>query len=174
MRDGEGRVIDFRNTVILMTSNLGSEQIVAATEAAAEAGGEVTTPILLEAIRPLLVEHFQPALLARFQTIVYRQLATDAMALIVRMKLDKVAQRIKIRYGIPLVCDDALVAELVSACLLPDSGARNIDSLLDQQILPVLSRELLLRMAEHQMPKSIRLGCSQEQGIVVDFDDTTP
>ena len=57
---------------------------------------------------------------------------------------------------------------------LPDSGARNIDSLLDQQILPVLSRELLLCMAEHQMPKAIRLACSQEQGIVVDFDDTTP
>ena len=174
MRDGESRVIDFRNTVILMTSNLGSEQIIAATEAAAEAGSEVTTPILMEAIRPLLVEHFQPALLARFQTVVYRQLATDALALIVRMKLDKVAQRIKIRYGIPLVCDDALVAELVNACLLPDSGARNIDSLLDQQILPVLSRELLLCMAEHQMPKAIRLACSQEQGIVVDFDDTTP
>ncbi len=174
MRDGEGRVIDFRNTVILMTSNLGSEQIIAATEAAAEAGGEVTTPVLMEAIRPLLVEHFQPALLARFQTVVYRQLSSSALALIVRMKLDKVAQRIKHRFGVPLVCDDALVADLVSACLLPDSGARNIDSLLDQQILPVLSRELLLRMTEHQIPGAIRLTCSQEHGIVVAFDDTTP
>ena len=171
MRDGEGRVIDFRNTVILMTSNLGTEQIVAATEAAAEAGGEVSTPMLMEVIRPLLVEHFQPALLARFQTVVYRQLSTEALALIVRMKLDKVALRIKRRFGAPLVCDDALVAELVGACLLPDSGARNIDSLLDQQILPVLSRELLMRIAQHQMPKTIRLACSQEGDIGVEFDD---
>ena len=171
MRDGEGRVIDFRNTVILMTSNLGSEQIIAATETVADAGGEVTTPMLMEAIRPLLVEHFQPALLARFQTIVYRQLSTDALALIVRMKLGKVARRIKHRFGMPLVCDDALVTELVSACLLPDSGARNIDSLLDQQILPVLSRELLTRIAQHQMPKRIRLVCSQEGDIDVEFDD---
>ena len=171
MRDGEGRVIDFRNTVILMTSNLGSEQIVAATEAAAEAGSEVTTPMLLEAIRPLLVEHFQPALLARFQTVVYRQLSTEALALIVRMKLGKVAQRITRRFGVPLICDDAVVTELVSACLLPDSGARNIDSLLDQQILPVLSRELLMRIAQHQMPKTIRLACSQEGDIGVEFED---
>jgi type VI secretion system protein VasG len=119
-------------------------------------------------------KHFQPALLARFQTIVYRQLSTDALTLIVRMKLDKIAQRIKHRFDVPLACDDALVAELVSACLLPDSGARNIDSLLDQQILPVLSRELLMRIAQRQMPKTIRLACSPEQGIVVDFDDATP
>src|ERR1700710_2716 len=65
MRDGESRVIDFRNTVIVMTSNLGSELIMAAQEAVVEAGGEVTTGILMEAIRPTLIEHFQPALLAR-------------------------------------------------------------------------------------------------------------
>ncbi|WNC92001.1 type VI secretion system ATPase TssH [Paraburkholderia sp. FT54] len=167
MRDGEGRVIDFRNTVIVMTSNLGSEQIMAATEA----DDEVTTAMLMEAIRPLLVEHFQPALLARFQTVVYRPLSADTLARIVRLKLDKVAQRIERRFSVPLVCSDALVAELVSACLLPDSGARNIDSLLDQQILPVLSRELLERISRQALPQGIRLAYSDEHGIVVDFAD---
>ncbi|NKJ48396.1 ClpV1 family T6SS ATPase [Burkholderia sp. SG-MS1] len=171
MRDGEGRVIDFRNTVIVMTSNLGGEQIVAATEAAAEAGGEVTTAMLMEAIRPILVEHFQPALLARFQTVVYRQLTSGALDAIVRMKLDKVAHRIGRRFGVPLACDDALVAELVRACLLPDSGARNIDSLLDQQILPVLSRALLERIAKQRLPSRIVLAFSEEDGITVDVDD---
>jgi type VI secretion system protein VasG len=171
MRDGEGRVIDFRNTVIVMTSNLGSEQIMAATEAVAEAGGEVTTAMLMEAIRPMLVEHFQPALLARFQTVVYRQLTAGALEAIVRMKLDKVAQRIERRFGVPLACDDALVGELVRACLLPDSGARNIDSLLDQQILPVLSRELLERIAKQRLPARILLAFSDEHGMAVDFDD---
>ncbi|GAB3626089.1 ClpV1 family T6SS ATPase [Pandoraea terrae] len=181
MRDGEGRVIDFRNAVIVMTSNLGSEQIMAATEAVTEAGGEVTTSMLMEAIRPQLVEHFQPALLARFQTVVYRQLSAEALASIVRMKVDKVAQRIDRRFGLPLICDGALVAELVRACQLPDSGARNIDTLLDQQILPVLSRELLQVVQQRpsgkasgaEAPKGIRLTFSEEEGIVVDFGAST-
>ena len=159
-----------------MTSNLGSEQIMAATETVAEAGGEVSTAMLMETIRPLLVEHFQPALLARFQTVVYRPLSADALASIVRMKLDKVAQRIARRFGVPLLCDDALIAELVRACQLPDSGARNIDSLLDQQILPVLSRELLVRVTEQRESKAstgIRLSYCDDEGITLEFDAET-
>jgi type VI secretion system protein VasG len=166
MRDGEGRVIDFRNTVIVMTSNLGSDEITSAMEVSKD----VTTGTLMEAIRPLLVEHFQPALLARFQTIVYRLLSADALASIVRMKLGKVAQRIERRFNVPLVCDDALIGELVRACQLPDSGARNIDSLLDQQILPVLARELLARAASQQASAAVRLSYSDEDGIAVEFD----
>jgi type VI secretion system protein VasG len=173
MRDGEGRVIDFRNTVIVMTSNLGSDQIMAAQEAVVEAGGDVTTGMLMEAIRPTLIEHFQPALLARFQTVVYRPLSSDAMITIVRMKLAKVAQRIERKFNVPLICDDALISELVRACQLPDSGARNIDSLLDQQILPVLSRELLVRVAQAQALHALRLSYSDETGIEVDFDEAT-
>jgi len=180
MRDGEGRVIDFRNTVIVMTSNLGSEEIMAATDAPKEApvgnaviepGGEVTTGMLMETIRPLLVEHFQPALLARFQTVVYRPLSADALASIVRMKLARVAARIERRFRQPLVFDEALVAALARACRLPDSGARNIDSLLDQQILPVLSRELLARAASERMGAGMRLSFSSEDGIVLEFDN---
>lgn len=171
MRDGEGRVIDFRNTVILMTSNLGSDAIMATTDAVREAGSDVTHGGLMAAIRPLLVEHFQPALLARFQTIVYQPLSAEALATIVRMKLAKVAQRIAQRFGLAMSCDDALVTELVGACQSPDSGARNIDSLLDQQILPVLSRELLLRSASQRLPLGIRLGYTDEEGVIVDFED---
>ncbi|AJG21848.1 type VI secretion system ATPase TssH [Cupriavidus basilensis] len=171
MRDGEGRVIDFRNTVILMTSNLGSEQILAATDAAVTAGAELATGTLMEAIRPMLIDHFQPALLARFQTIVYRPLSAHAMAMIVRMKLGKVAERIARRFGVPLRCGDTLVDELVRACLLPDSGARNIDTLLDQQILPVLSRELLVRMSGQQVPASIHLSFSEGDGIGLEFEE---
>ena len=171
MRDGEGRVIDFRNTVILMTSNLGSDEILAASEAVAEAGGEVTPSLLMDAIRPRLVEHFQPALLARFQTIPFLPLSGEALASIVRMKLDKVGSRIAKRFDVPLVCDDALVAELVRACQLPDSGARNIDNLLDQQILPVLSRELLVRDTHRSKPAVVWLSFDETEGIVVGFDE---
>jgi type VI secretion system protein VasG len=171
MRDGEGRVIDFRHTVIVMTSNLGSEQIMAATDAVHGAGGEVSSSLLMEAVRPVLVEHFQSALLARFQTIVYRPLSTSALETIVRMKLDKVAQRMAWRFGVTLQCDDALVAELARACQLPDTGARNIDSLLDQQILPVLSRELLLRVGQQKLPRHVQLDYSENEGISVEFND---
>ncbi len=164
-------MIDFRNTVIVMTSNLGSDLVIAAQEAVIEAGGDLTTGMLMETIRPTLIEHFQPALLARFQTVVYRPLSTDAMTTIVRMKLAKVAQRIERKFKVPLVCDDALIAELVQACQLPDSGARNIDSLLDQQILPVLSRELLVRVSHAQTLHALRLSYSDETGISVNFDE---
>ena len=188
MRDGEGRVIDFRNTVIVMTSNLGSEQIMTAIDVAAEAGTNASTGLLMEAIRPQLIDHFQAALLARFQTVVYRPLTAHALTAIVRMKLDEVARRIEHKFAVPLLCDDALVEELVRACLLPDSGARNIDSLLDQQILPILSRELLVRMrnggagdgdagngdaANGHPLVQIRLSCSDEHGISVEFDEVT-
>ncbi|WP_367619700.1 hypothetical protein [Caballeronia sp. SEWSISQ10-4 2] len=70
------------------------------------------------------------------------------------------------------ICDDALIGELVRACQLPDSGARNIDGLLDQQILPVLSRELLIRVSQSTAIEAIRLSYSDERGIGVDFDET--
>ena len=176
MRDGEGRVIDFRNTVILMTSNLGSEQIMAVhyafPEAAPDDAQGIPDATLMPAIRPLLLEHFQAALLARFHTIIYRPLSATAMRRIVQMKLDKVAQRIARKFALPLHCDAGLIDELARACQLPDAGARNIDSLLDQQILPVLSRQLLLCMGSSDKPAGIRLSYSEQAGIEVAFDRT--
>jgi len=176
MRDGEGREIDFRNTVIIMTSNLGSDDILAATQTCSETGSEPDGAALLALLRPVLVRHFQPALLARFQTIVFRPLSAEAMASIVRMKLDKVARRVEQRFGVPLHCDEGVAKELVRACLLPDSGARNIDSLLDQQILPVLARELLMHGDTCQSVRAVRLSFSEEDGIGIAFDtsETAP
>ncbi|CAG9236379.1 ClpB protein [Paraburkholderia caribensis] len=178
MRDGEGRIIDFRNTVILMTSNLASEQIVTAIETANEDASEiaqdvpVSDALLMDRVRPVLVEHFQPALLARFQSVIYRPLSTSTLATIVRMKIDKVAHRIAKRFEVALICDDTLIDEIVRACQTPDSGARNIDSLLDQQILPVLSRELLVRSAQGKLPATIRVSVSETEGVIVDFEET--
>ena len=167
MRDGEGREIDFRNCVILMTSNLGSEQIMDATEenpAISQAG-------LLETIRPQLVSHFQPALLARFQTLVYRPLDVSALASIVRLKLAKVAGRLRRQHDVGLVCDEDLTGSLAALCLARDSGARNVDALLNQRILPTVSRELLGRMATGSAPAEIRLSGSPEGNLTIDFVD---
>jgi type VI secretion system protein VasG len=177
MRDGEGREIDFRNCVILMTSNLGSEDIH--ERVAADPG--ITQPALLDAIHPRLVAHFQAALLARFQTLVFRPLDVEALKSIVRMKLDKIAERLRLQHGVELTCEDDLVDALAEICLARESGARNVDAYLNQRVLPALSRELLTRMAspagradEARMPSAIRLGRSDDGNLVIDFVNGVP
>ena len=166
MRDGEGREIDFRNTIILMTANLGSDHIIQLLEKRPAA----TDGDLQELLYPLLREHFQPALLARFQTVIYRPLGWEAMRSIVEMKLAAVSRRLREHYGMETVIGASLYDQLASSCLLPDTGARNIDSLLNQQILPVLSQQLLANQAARRQPRLLALGWSQEDGIVLELD----
>ena len=165
MRDGEGREIDFRNTVILMTSNLGSDPLMQLLGEQPEA----SESDLQELLRPVLRDHFQPALLARFQTVIYRPLAEAAMRTIVEMKLNQVGKRLQRHYGLSTHIDESLYDTLTAACLLPDTGARNVDSLLNQQILPVLSQQLLTHMAAKQKPQLLRLSWSEEEGIGLEF-----
>lgn len=165
MRDGEGREIDFRNTVILMTANLGSDPLMQLLDEQPEA----TSSALHELLRPILRDHFQPALLARFQTLIYRPLDATALRTIVEMKLAQVAKRLNKHYGLRCTFGESLYDTLVSACLLPDTGARNVDSLLNQQILPVLSQQLLAHIAAKQKPHSLTLGWSDEEGIGLEF-----
>ncbi|MHA1029405.1 type VI secretion system ATPase TssH [Enterobacter ludwigii] len=166
MRDGEGREIDFRNTVILMTSNLGSDNLMQLLDEQPDA----TEGDLQELLRPILRDHFQPALLARFQTVIYRPLHEAAMRTIVEMKLSQVSRRLHRHYGLTTQIDESLYDALTAACLLPDTGARNVDSLLNQQILPVLSQQLLTHMAAKQKPTSLIMGWSEEEGIGLEFD----
>nr|WP_024965261.1 type VI secretion system ATPase TssH [Pantoea sp. IMH] len=168
MRDGEGREIDFRNTVILMTSNLGSDHLMQLLDEQPES----TEADLHELLRPILRDHFQPALLARFQTVIYRPLAEVAMRTIVQIKLDQVSQRLHRHYGLTTHIEESLYDALTAACLLPDTGARNVDSLLNQQILPVLSQQLLTHMAAKQKPQALCLSWSEEEGIGLEFDRT--
>ncbi|WP_145532872.1 type VI secretion system ATPase TssH [Yersinia alsatica] len=167
MRDGEGREIDFRNTVILMTANLGSDHIMQLLDEQPQS----TDSDLQEMLRPILRDHFQPALLARFQTLIYRPLDATALRTIVEMKLAQVAKRLNKHYGLHCTIGESLYDTLVTACLLPDTGARNIDSLLNQQILPVLSQQLLQRMSEQTPTTSLTLGWDEEEGIVLEFGD---
>lgn len=167
MRDGEGREIDFRNTLILMTSNLGSDELMALFEEMPDA--DIATQ--QELLRPIIREHFQPALLARFQTVIYTPLGKDALRKIVEMKLNKVASRLQKHYKIVFNVGEKLYDTLVSACLLPDTGARNIDSILNQQILPVVSNLLLQRSSttNNQVPTLI-LDFDESEGIVLEWE----
>lgn len=167
MRDGEGREIDFRNTVILMTSNLGSDLLMQMLEEAPEA----TESEQHELLRPVLRDHFQPALLARFQTVIYQPLNQPAMRRIVGMKLEQVRQRLHRHYGMTTEIAEGLYDALTDACLLPDTGARNVDSLLNQQILPVLSQQLLSHIAAGLKPQHLSLGVDEDGGVVIEFRD---
>jgi len=166
MRDGEGREIDFRNSVILMTANLGSDHLMQLLDEQPQA----THGEMHELLRPILRDHFQPALLARFQTLIYRPLDAQALRKIVEMKLAQVAKRLNRHYGLECIIQESLYDQLVAACLLPDTGARNIDSLLNQQILPVLSQQLLSRMSDQQRTTSLTLGWDDEEGILLEFE----
>jgi type VI secretion system protein VasG len=166
MRDGEGREIDFRNTVILMTANLGSDPVMQLLEETPDA----TESELQALLHPLLRDHFQPALQARFQTVIYRPLGPAAMRVIVTMKLEQVIRRLREHYGIETDVSENLYDQLSAACLLPESGARNIDSLLNQQILPVLSQQLLMHQAAQRRPVHLTLGWNDDEGISLEFD----
>lgn len=165
MRDGEGREIDFRNTVILMTSNLGSDALQAFLQQQPGASDDD----LHEWLRPSVREHFQPALLARFQTLIYRPLGAEALARIVALKLETLAGRLQRHYGLACDYSPSLSQALAAACLLPDSGARNIDSLLDQQILPVMSEQLLRHQAAGMQAQRVVLGYGEEEGVTLAF-----
>jgi len=167
MRDGEGREIDFRNTLILMTSNLGSDQLMALFEEMPDA--PVATQ--QELLRPIIRDHFQPALLARFQTVIFTPLARDAMRLIVQMKFNKVAKRLNQHYKISFNVGEALYEQLVDACLLPDTGARNIDSILNQQILPAVSNLLLQKRPSDEQKQILNLDFIADEGIVLEWSD---
>lgn len=167
MRDGEGREIDFRNTVILMTANLGSDYLIQQLEESPLSSDSD----LQETLRPILRDHFQPALLARFQTLIYRPLDPIALRTIVEMKLKNVIKRLYTHYRLTGIVEEALYDTIVDACLLPDTGARNIDSLLNQQILPILSQQLLLRQANAEKSQYVILGFNKEEGITLSFSD---
>ena len=145
MEDGTGRRIDFRNTLILLTSNVGTDAII---EAAADETRPVSAEELAEALKPHLMRVFPPALLGRIVTIPYYPLSPAMLSGIVKLKLDAVAKRLKANHGATLAYDDDVLAHIVAAGRDPDSGARMVDNIITNSILPALAREVLNRTME--------------------------
>jgi len=144
MRDGEGREINFRNTLIIMTSNLGSDTIMQLCT-----GEEYCSHNeLINAIRPELSAHFKPALLARAKIVPFRPLSTEVMRGVVAMKLDKIAQRIQANHDMQFSCSPELIDTIAQSCTAAEAGARNADAVIDQALLPDISRQLLLHLGE--------------------------
>jgi len=168
MRDGEGREINFRNTIIIMTSNLASETIVELC------GGEEapSNKALVDAIRPQLSAHFQPALLGRCKIIPFKPLSKEVMRGVVAMKLDKIAQRIRKVHGITLSCSPQLVDQIAESCTAVEAGARNADAVIDQSLLPGISRQLLIHLGEEDKEYTrVHIGSTPEGDFEIIFSE---
>jgi len=156
--DGEGRSINFRNTLIIMTSNLASDAItkLAASET------PVTTDTMTEAIRPILAKHFKPALLARMNIVPYLPLQGSVMQELVAMKLARLSKRLAER-AIALTFDDAVIQTIADNCTRTDTGARNIDFLVNNYLLPSISERILQALARQETITQIQV-VKDEQG----------
>jgi type VI secretion system protein VasG len=141
MEDGTGRRIDFKNTLILLTTNVGTEVIMSAAGSEAPLDSEA----LAAKLRPALLEVFPPALLGRIVAIPYYPLSPDMLAGIVRLQLGRVGKRIEENHRAKFIADQSAIDQIVSLCHDPDSGGRVIDNVITNTILPALSREILQR-----------------------------
>ncbi|ENJ1741810.1 type VI secretion system ATPase TssH [Vibrio parahaemolyticus] len=140
LNDGEGRTIDFKNTLIIMTSNLATHEI----ESLVHQSKDIDANIIAEAIRPTLNQHFKPALLARMSVLPFVPLSDEAMTEIIHHKLNKVSQRLHNHHKLSLNYEESLVEFVLGNCRLAETGARNIDAVINRQLLPQLSTQLLV------------------------------
>jgi type VI secretion system protein VasG len=180
MRDGEGREIDFRNTIIIMTSNLGDEAITdlvredpSATEGEDEdptAAEDPSMDDLREAIHPVLVDHFQPALLGRMRVVPYRPLDTETMRGITEIKLGEVGDRLQDAHDVDFVYEPGVVDTIAARCTQVDAGARNIDTIIHETILPQTAEALIPRMAEDDLPSALTLSLDSDGSFVYSLD----
>ena len=154
MDDGEGRQIDFRNTIIILTTNAGTDtlsKLCADPETAPSAEG------LVKALKPELDKTFKPAFLGRMVIIPYFPIRDEALRRIILLKLGKIQRRIRETHRVELSYDDTLVDEVARRCTEVESGARNVDNILTNTLLPEVSRLLLERIAEGAKPSAIRV-----------------
>jgi type VI secretion system protein VasG len=165
LSDGEGRVIDFRNTVIFLTSNLASDVI---TQLGAE-GARPPLETVASAIRPILSNHFKPALLARMTVVPFYTLDPSFMKEIVTLKLDRLATRLSESNKMKLNYSPEVVEQIAARCTEVETGARNIDHIMKGTILPQLSREILGRLGEEAMPSAVHLGLAEDGSFEISF-----
>jgi type VI secretion system protein VasG len=170
MNDSEGRHIDFRNTVILLTSNVGTDLILQLTEDAEMAP---SAEGLATALRPELLKAFPPALLGRLLVLPYYPLSPTMLAGIVRLQLDRIVRRVGANHDIAVSYDDAVVDHIVARCTEVASGGRMIDAILTNTMLPDMSVALLERQVDGEAVAGIAMRVDGDR-FVYDFTPRPP
>ncbi len=154
LEDGEGRRIDFKNTLIILTSNLGTDLIM---KMCADDETMPDVDSLNDMLRPDLTEHFKPAFLGRLKVVPYYPITDDNMKLIIKLKLGRIAKRMLGNQNVEFKYDKKVVDAINSRCTEVDSGARNVDNILTNTLLPDMSREILSRMADGVQMKEVKV-----------------
>ncbi|MBC6906070.1 type VI secretion system ATPase TssH [Saccharophagus sp. K07] len=159
IKDGEGRDIDFRNTVIIMTSNAGEEHIRAMCAAAEERPDPET---LLDNFRPQLLRYFKPAFLGRTTVIPYYPLNDEDLMKICEINMRRIEKRVRQSYNAKFTYDEDVLLHIVARSQEVDTGARNIENILTRSMLPELASECLSRMANGEEIKAVHVGCTED------------
>jgi type VI secretion system protein VasG len=162
MEDGEGRFIDFKNTIILLTTNAGSDLVMNLCK---DPELVPDSEALAKALRPALLKIFPAALLGRLVVVPYYPLSDDVLRSIIRLQLNRIVKRISSNHGIALHYDDAVVELIASRCTELESGGRMVDAILTQTMLPEMSRSLLNRMMEGVTLQRISVGVAESKFV---------
>ena len=162
IRDGEGRDIDFRNTVIIMTSNAGEEHIRAMCAQSEELPDPET---LLDNFRPQLLNYFKPAFLGRTTLIPYYPLGDEDLMKICKINMNRIDKRVREHYDAEFSYDDDVMLHIVARSQEVDTGARNIENILTRTMLPEMASECLSRMANNETISKIHVGVDEEGGF---------
>ena len=162
LEDGEGRIIDFKNTTIILTSNVGSNAIM---QACLNQPIETwpTAESLAEQLKPSLYKQFKPAFLGRMRIVPYFPLHDDLLVQIIHHKIKKITSRLEKQYQTKVQYSEELVELLLSRCTEVDSGARNVDHILNASILPALATEILMALAADHLPKVIQIDVKDDE-----------
>lgn len=161
MEDAEGVEVNFKNTLILMTSNLGSEVLVEAHEK----NKAISSEDLTKKIRPILSKHFKPALLGRMVVVPYYPLNADELRQIIDLKMQKIVGRFATTHRADLKYDQSVIEHIIERCNDPDSGARNIDYILNQNLLPLVSTEVLNCITQEKSVHSMEIKITKGKGF---------
>lgn len=159
--DAEGREIDFRNTLIILTSNVGSSQIMQACLNQPPENLPLADD-LAEALRPVLFKHFKPAFLGRMKVVPYYPISDEILSKIIELKLQRIRNRVAANHKAEFAWDDKLVAAVLARCTEVDSGARNVDHILNGSLLPEIAEFVLSRMAEGKSVEKIKISADKQ------------
>lgn len=169
IKDGEGRDIDFKNTVIIMTSNAGEDAIRAIMEQVEE---KPEPDVLLDNIRPYLLQHFKPAFLGRTNVISYYPLDDEDLMKIAAINMRKIEKRVRSHYAADFSYDEDVLLHIVARCQESDTGARNIETILNRTLLPSLAGECLEKLANDEVITRIHVGVDDEGEFTYQLDST--
>jgi type VI secretion system protein VasG len=168
MEDGEGREIDFKNTVILLTTNAATDTI---SKLCADPETSPSPAGMVKTIKPELNKIFKPAFLGRMVVVPYFIIRDEIMKTIIRLKLGKVRKRLNENHRIELTFGDDLVNEVAARCTEVESGARNVDNILTNTLLPDISRQLLSRMASGEKLGNIHISVGADGSFAYSYGD---